>query len=48
MALSELTGMKVQLTNQQTLATFDVTQPDEGATDQPAAQSHFRRDAARR
>ena len=28
MALSELTGMKVQLTNQQTLATFDVTQPD--------------------
>ena len=28
MALSELTGMKVQLTNQQTLATFDMTQPD--------------------
>ena len=28
MALSELAGMKVQLTNQQTLATFDVTQPD--------------------
>lgn len=28
MALSELTGMKVQLTNQQTKATFDVTQPD--------------------
>ncbi len=28
MALSELTGMKVQLTNQQPLATFDVTQPD--------------------
>lgn len=28
MALSELTGMKVQLTNQQTLATFNVTQPD--------------------
>ena len=28
MALSELTGMKVQLTNQQTLATFDVTQLD--------------------
>lgn len=25
---SELAGMKVQLTNQQTLATFDVTQPD--------------------
>ena len=28
MLLSELAGMKVQLTNQQTLATFDVTQPD--------------------
>ena len=28
MALSELAGMKVQLTNQQTLATFNVTQPD--------------------
>lgn len=28
MALSELTGMKVQLTNQQPKATFDVTQPD--------------------
>lgn len=28
MALSELTGMKVQLTNQQLKATFDVTQPD--------------------
>lgn len=28
MALSELTGMKVQLTNQQTKATFDVTKPD--------------------
>ena len=28
MTLSELTGMKVQLTNQQPLATFDVTQPD--------------------
>lgn len=28
MALSELTGMKVQLTNQQTLATFNVMQPD--------------------
>ena len=28
MALSELAGMKVQLTNQQTLATFDVTKPD--------------------
>ena len=27
-ALSELAGMTVQLTNQQTLATFDVTQPD--------------------
>ena len=28
MALSELTGMKVQLTNQQPHATFNVTQPD--------------------
>lgn len=28
MALSELAGMKVQLTNQQPKATFDVTQPD--------------------
>ena len=28
MALSELAGMKVQLTNQQTKALFDVTQPD--------------------
>ncbi len=28
MALSELTGMKVQLTNQQTKALFDVTKPD--------------------
>ena len=28
MALSELAGMKVQLTNQQTKATFDVTKPD--------------------
>lgn len=28
MALSELTGMKVQLTNQQPKATFDVAQPD--------------------
>ena len=28
MALSELAGMTVQLTKQQTLATFDVTQPD--------------------
>lgn len=28
MALSELTGMTVQLTNQQPKATFDVTQPD--------------------
>ena len=26
--LSELAGMKVQLTNQQTKATFDVTKPD--------------------